>query len=185
MPTIPRMVIPRPDPSLRDDVVALRRWTMDDVAVVAAACQDAEIPRWTMVPTPYTEADAREFLSQVTRELDDQLNLAITRVDDGSVVGSITIWLVKPQIAEFGYWAARKARGRGYTTRALRLFARWALEELKLPRLQLGTLPGNTSSERVAEKVGFSREGVLRQYLDQRGDRRDVTMWSLLPGELR
>jgi RimJ/RimL family protein N-acetyltransferase len=154
------------------------------VSAVVAACQDPEIPRWTMVPTPYSEDDAREFLDHVTKGLEDQLNLAMTRVDDDSPIGSITIWLVKPGVAEFGYWTAREARGQGYTPRALRLFSRWALDELKLPRLQLGTIPGNRASERVAEKVGYSREGVLRSYLDQRGERRDVLMWSLLPGEL-
>ena len=110
---------------------------------------------------------------------------AIARVDDESAIGSISLFMIKPGVGEFGYWLARDARGRGYTPRALRLFARWAFEELELPRLQLGTLPGNTSSERVAEKVGFAREGVLRSYLEQRGERRDVTLWSLLPGELR
>lgn len=178
------MQIPLPDPPLRDDVVELRPWRLDDVVAVAEACQDPEIPRWTMVPTPYSEDDAREFLEHVTKELEDQLNLAMIRVDDGSLIGSITIWIVKPGVAEFGYWAAREARGQGYTPRALRLLSRWALDELKLPRLQLGTFPGNTSSERVAEKVGFKREGILRSYLDQRGERRDVLMWSLLPGEL-
>ena len=84
-----------------------------------------------------------------------------------------------PEHTEF-----RALIGRGYTPRALRVFSQWAFDQLKLPRLQLGTLPGNTSSERVAEKVGFSQEGVLRAYLDQRGERRDVLMWSLLPGEL-
>jgi RimJ/RimL family protein N-acetyltransferase len=158
---------------------------MGDAPVVAAACQDPEIPRWTMVPTPYSEAEARAFLAHVTQGPEDQLNLAITRVEDGSVAGSITIWLVKPQVAEFGYWAAPEARGRGYTPRALRLFAEWAFDELKVARLQLGTIPGNVASERVAEKVGFTREGILRSFLDQRGERRDVTMWSLLPGELR
>jgi RimJ/RimL family protein N-acetyltransferase len=179
------MLIPLPDPPLQDDVVALRPWTMGDVAVVAAACQDPEIPRWTMVPTAYTEDDAREFLRRVTQDSEDQRNMAITRAGDDRAIGSITIFLVKPGVAEFGYWLASEVRGKGYTPRALRLFARWAFDELRLPRLQLGTLPGNTSSERVAEKVGFSREGVLRSYLDQRGERRDVTMWSLLPGELR
>jgi RimJ/RimL family protein N-acetyltransferase len=178
------MQIPLPDPQLRDDVVELRPWRLDDASTVVAACQDPEIPRWTMVPTPYTEEDAREFLEHVTKELEDQLNLAMTRVDDGSVIGSITIWIVKQGVAEFGYWTVQEARGQGYTPRALRLFSRWALDELKLPRLQLGTIPGNTASERVAEKVGYSREGVLRSYLDQRGERRDVLMWSLLPGEL-
>jgi RimJ/RimL family protein N-acetyltransferase len=178
------MQIPLPDPPLRDDVVELRPWRLDDMSDVVAACQDPEIPRWTMVPTPYSEDDAREFLDHVTKEPEDQLNLALTRVDDDLPIGSITIWLVKPGVAEFGYWTAREARGQGYTPRALRLFSGWAFDELKLPRLQLGTIPGNTPSERVAEKVGYVREGVLRSYLDQRGERRDVLMWSLLPGEL-
>jgi RimJ/RimL family protein N-acetyltransferase len=177
--------IPPPDPPLRDDLVALRPWTFDDVDAVTRACQDPEIPRWTMVPTPYTEADAREWLRQITDPaIEDHLALAMTTSDGRGFVGSMSLFMIKPGVGEFGYWAAPEARGRGYTSRALRLLARWTFDELRLPRLQLGTLPGNTSSERVAEKAGFSREGVLRSYLDQRGERRDVLMWSLLPGEL-
>jgi RimJ/RimL family protein N-acetyltransferase len=67
--------------------------------------------------------------------------------------------------------------------RAVRLVCGWGFEELQLPRMQLGTFPGNVASERVAEKSGFSREGVLRSWLEQRGERRDVTMWSRLPGD--
>jgi RimJ/RimL family protein N-acetyltransferase len=138
-----------------------------------------------MVPTPYSEADARHWLETVTDPaIEDHLALAMTTSHGGHVVGSMSLFITKPGVGEFGYWAAPEARGRGYTTRALRLLARWTLDELKLPRLQLGTLWGNTASERVAEKAGFSREGVLRSYLDQRGERRDMLMWSLLPGEL-
>jgi RimJ/RimL family protein N-acetyltransferase len=178
--------IPRPDPQLRDDRVALRPWSLADVPAVTRACQDPEIARWTVVPSPYSEANAREWLSSVTDPaIEDHLALAMVTSDSGELVGSMSLFIVKPAVGEFGYWAAPELRGRGYTTRALRLMARWALDELKLPRLQLGTLPGNSASERVAEKAGFSREGVLRSYLDQRGERRDVLMWSLLPGELR
>jgi RimJ/RimL family protein N-acetyltransferase len=53
-----------------------------------------------------------------------------------------------------------------------------------LARLQLMTIPGNTSSERVAEKLGFQREGLLRGYFAQRDKRVDVWMWSLLPDDL-
>lgn len=179
------MQIPRPDPPLRDDLVALRPWSFDDVGAVTRACQDPEIARWTMVPTPYSEADARLWLEKVTDPgIEDHLAVAVTTSDGGRFVGSMSLFIMKPGVGEFGYWAAPGARGRGYTSRALRLLAAWTLDELKLPRLQLGTLPGNTASERVAEKAGFSREGVLRSYLDQRGERRDVLMWSLLPGEL-
>lgn len=179
------MRFPAPDPPLRDDAVTLRQWRVDDAAAITRACQDPEIPRWTTVPTPYTEADARNWLEIVTDpRLEDQLNFAVTRSDDGSLVGSLSLWIVKPGVVEFGYWAAPEARGQGLIPRALRLLAKWVFAELRVPRLQLGTFPGNRSSERVAEKVGFVPEGVLRSYMEQRGDRRDVRMWSLLPGEL-
>jgi RimJ/RimL family protein N-acetyltransferase len=178
--------IPAPDPPLRDDVVTLRPWRMDDVAGITRACQDSEIPRWTTVPTPYTEADARGWLEIVTDpRIEDQLNFAVTRSDDDSLIGSLSLWIVKPGVVEFGYWAAPQARGQGHIPRAVRLLAKWTFEHLRVPRVQLGTFPGNRPSERVAEKLGFAPEGVLRSYMDQRGERRDVRMWSLLPGELR
>jgi RimJ/RimL family protein N-acetyltransferase len=117
--------------------------------------------------------------------LEDQVNLAVTRATDGTVIGSISLVIVKPKVGEIGYWAAAEARGHGYTPRALRLLSKWGFEELRLPRLQLGTFPGNRASERVAEKVGYQPEGVLRSYMEQRGKRRDVRMWSLLPDDLR
>jgi RimJ/RimL family protein N-acetyltransferase len=68
----------------------------------------------------------------------------------------------------------------------LRLLSRFALDELELQRLDLVTDPDNVASQRVAEKVGFRREGVLRSHLRHPDGRiRDSVMFSLLPGELR
>jgi RimJ/RimL family protein N-acetyltransferase len=178
------MKIPYPDPPLSDDAIALRPWTIDDVPAITAACQDPEVPRWTTVPTPYTEEHAREFVLSMSRpDLDDTLGLAI-ETPGSPAVGSITIWIVTAGVVEFGYWLSPKARGRGYMPRALFLLSRWTVSALEVRRLQLGTIPGNSASERVAEKAGFSREGVLRSLASQRGEARDVLMWSLLPSEL-
>jgi RimJ/RimL family protein N-acetyltransferase len=178
------MKIPIPAPSLSDDMIALRPWSMDDVPAIAAICQDAEIPRWTTVPTPYSEENAREFVLEMTApDLENTLGLAIISQPD-EVAGSLAMWIVTPGVVEFGYWVSAEARGRGYAPRALLLLAGWAVDTMEIRRLQLGTISGNSASERVAEKTGFSREGVLRSYADQRGDARDVTMWSLLPSEL-
>ncbi len=55
-----------------------------------------------------------------------------------------------------------------------------------MQRLELIADPDNTASQRVAEKAGFRREGVLRSHLlHPDGRRRDSVMFSLLPGELR
>jgi RimJ/RimL family protein N-acetyltransferase len=85
-----------------------------------------------------------------------------------------------------GYWVAAHARGQGTCTRALRLLSSFAVDELELQRLDLVTDPDNVASQRVAEKVGFRREGVLRSHLRHPDGRiRDSVMFSLLPGELR
>jgi ribosomal-protein-alanine N-acetyltransferase len=85
---------------------------------------------------------------------------------------------------ELGYWLLPEGRGKGRATRALRLVARWALDRPGVARLELVTAPDNTASQRVAERSGFRREGVLRSYHEVNGRREDVVFFSLLPGEL-
>ena len=74
-------------------------------------------------------------------------------------------------IGHFGYWVAGEARGRGVATEALRALCRWAVETLDVKRLELMTDPENIASQRVAEKAGFQREGLLRSSLEYREGR--------------
>jgi RimJ/RimL family protein N-acetyltransferase len=80
----------------------------------------------------------------------------------------------------------RDARGRGVATRAVLLIARWAIRDCGLRRLQLRADIANAASQRVAEKAGFKREGVLRsvRYSERQGRRVDFAVFSLLPDEL-
>lgn len=182
------MTLEPPDPRLSDGVIELRPWMDDDVPAITAACKDPEISKWIpVVPSPYTEDDAREYLALTKTWWSEGAAATFAITAGGEPLGSIGIHLnVGEGRAAIGYWLARKARGHGYTTRALRLVSRWALEQLGLERLQLIAEPENAASCVVAEKAGFRREGVLRSYMPtpQRG-RRDVAMYSLLPGELR
>jgi RimJ/RimL family protein N-acetyltransferase len=169
---------------LRDGDVELRPFTLDDVPAIVEACNDAEIQYWIpTVPRPYTEDDARAFVRGEIPGIGDH-QFAIT--EGGRLVGSIGLGInERSRNGAIGYWCAPQARGRGLTTRALRLLCRHALEDLSLERLELITDPDNVASQRVAEKVGFRREGVLRSHLlHPDGRRRDSVMFSLLPGEL-
>ncbi len=149
---------------------------------VHAACQDAEIHRWIpIIPRPYTHDDARTFVTG--RHGLGGHQFAIER--EGRVAGSIGMKVDERQTGRIGYWCARDARGRGITTRALRLLCRYGMDELALQRVELITDPENHASQRVAAKVGFQREGVLRSHLPHPDGRRcDSVMFSLLPGEL-
>ena len=174
------------DVELRGETVVLRPWRMDDVPAVAAACQDAEIERWlALVPQPYTEDDARSYIERCIDAGEDRRPFAITDASTAELVGSIDMYTNRLQTGHVGYWVASQARGRGVAVDALRALSRWAFESLGLGRVELVTDPDNVASQRVAEKAGFQREGVLRALLPQRdGTRRDGVMFSLLPGEL-
>jgi RimJ/RimL family protein N-acetyltransferase len=165
---------------LRDGDLVLRPFTLDDVPAIARACQDPEIQRWIpVIPRPYTEEDARTFV------LADDLGHQFAITESATLAGSIGMRVNQFRVGHIGYWCAPEARARGLTTRALRLVSRWGLEELGLGRVELITDPDNTASQRVAEKVGFRREGILRSHLlHPDGRRRDSVMFSLLPNEL-
>ena len=170
---------------LRDGELVLREWTEADVPALVTACNDPEIPRWIpVIPSPYTAEDARAF---VRGEIDSLPEHSFAMAESGVVVGAIGLGVNSMNYrGRIGYWVAAPARGRGICTRALRMLSRWALDELDLERLELITDPDNLGSQRVAEKVGFQREGVLRSHLRHSDGRiRDSVMFSLLPGELR
>jgi RimJ/RimL family protein N-acetyltransferase len=168
---------------LRDGELVLRPWREEDAPAVYEACQDPELLHWIpAIPRPYTQEDARAF---VTGEVElGPHNFAATE-DGDRIVGAIGIRVNEQRTGHIGYWCVREARGRGLTTRALRLVSRYGFEELKLERLELITDPDNVASQRVAEKVGFQRESLLRSHLlHPDGRRRDFVMFSLLRGEL-
>ena len=88
------------------------------------------------------------------------------------------------QIANLGYWVRTSATGRGIASRATRLAARIAFEELGLQRIEIVAAVGNLGSQRVAEKAGAVREGVLRKRLLIRGEELDSALFSLVREDL-
>jgi RimJ/RimL family protein N-acetyltransferase len=179
--------LPQLDEPLTDGVVALREWSDADAAALIAPLNEPEIARWTRVPSPYTRADAEEYLAgrEPRRESGEELSLAIVSASTGELLGSIGVRVASRENlrAELGYLVFAPARGRGVATRAVRLLARYAFESLGLRRVEILTAAGNPASQRVAEKAGFTREGVLRSYMDNKGERLDMVAWSLLPEE--
>ncbi len=174
-----------PDPPLRDGPVLLRPFRDGDVPVIVAAVQDPLVKRFnTSIPNPYTERDARAWLSTHAAALRAglELNLAITV--DGALVGAVGLGRLEmaQRRGEVGYWVAAGARGRGYATSALRLLGDWALapDGLGLARLQLTADVENAASQRCAAAGGFTREGVLHGFVEHQGARRDMVVWARL-----
>jgi RimJ/RimL family protein N-acetyltransferase len=105
----------------------------------------------------------------------------------GAAAGQIGLWLrdLTEGRADTGYWVAPRFRGRGYVTAALIAISRWALSLDGIHRLQLQVEPWNEGSWRAAERAGFVREGLLRSWQRVGPERRDMYLYSLLPGDLR
>jgi RimJ/RimL family protein N-acetyltransferase len=179
--------IPLPDPPLTDGEIRLRPWERHDVAPVTAACQDPEIPRWTVVPHNYTERHARDFINGTAADLAAGRELALAIVDSHDrLVGALGLsnfdWADLK--AEIGYWIAAGARRRGFGARGTRMLAVWAIETLGLERLELLAHPDNQASQRLAERAGFTREGTLRRYRRRHGVREDLVRFSMLAEDL-
>jgi [ribosomal protein S5]-alanine N-acetyltransferase len=176
-------------PSLADDVVVLRPWREADLPAQLEAFSDPFFQRFSDW-APQTEADALAYLAGLehARLRGEQIELALVKPHDHDVVlggGSLNDVDLEQGRAAIGYWLAPHARGRGVATHAVRLIAGWAFGDLQLARLEITCGPDNPASQRVAERCGFTREGVLRAHLPFKGTRRDTVVFSLLPGELR
>ena len=143
----------------------LRPKRREDVDAITAAVQDPEIPRWTFVPSPYTRADAEAFLERSAEEeaAGTSINLLAVDAEDDRLLGSFSLMELdlEPGYGEIGYWVAAEARGRGVATRAVRLLADWAREELGLTKIDVLPHKDNAPSRRVAEKAGFRDTGEL------------------------
>jgi RimJ/RimL family protein N-acetyltransferase len=152
-------------PTLRDGDLVLRPKRIEDAEAITAACQDPEIPRWTFVPSPYTLDDARAFLRSSADEAaaGKAVNLLAVDARADGLLGSFSVMELdhEPGFGEIGYWVAAEARGRGIATRAVRLLADWARDELSLTRIVILPHKDNTASRRVAEKAGFRDTGEL------------------------
>lgn len=84
----------------------------------------------------------------------------------GAFAGELSMRKVgPPQIYGIGYSVHPQFRGRGFTTRALRLVASWAFGQADIARLELGAKPGNLASQRAAATAGFEADGIRRTRL--------------------
>ena len=86
--------------------------------------------------------------------------------------------------ANLGYWVRADANGRGIATTAAWLLARFGFVNLGLQRIEIVAAVENLASQRVAAKVGATREGVLRNRILLRDAFHDAVVFSLVPGDL-
>lgn len=138
----------------------------------------------------YGRTDALRFVRETSRAWREAkaFDYAIRRHDDSSRhVGNVSIWYVSKtfRAGEIGYWVRTSDVGKGVCTEATASIVRLGFESLNLHRIMLRIAVGNDASERVATKLGFIKEGVLRDELQVHGTWMDHTIWGMLEHEYK
>lgn len=184
--------------TLSDDMVTLRPWSRDDARFMAEASADPAIRRYNGVhdrqgspSPPLSIPDAEAVIDQfalnwrafATTGTPAGVAFAIMDARSGELAGCCGVddW-TKEDVAQFGYWIAANARGRGYATRSAILLTRW-LFELGAARVFLTIVAGNEDSVAVARRAGFVHEGTMRSHGVWQGQRCDVMWFAALPLE--
>ncbi len=169
-------------PAQTRGAVSLRRWHVDDAAILISGCGDPEVARWMpRMPHPYAKADAARFMNISEAGWTEGTLATFAVVGDGEVVGSVSFSVVDPNVPEVhgAYWALAEQRGKGFITTAVLMVVDWALSELQVARYELRTDPANTASCAVARKAGFEEEGLIRcAYRRRDGELGDLISWS-------
>ena len=175
-----------PTPTLHTPRLRLRPFASADADALFALHSTAYVLRYW--DAPWTErARAERFIAACRQMADDGTGarLAIDGASDGAFLGwcSLTRWNPDYRSAALGYCLGDAAWGHGYATEAARAVLQWAFDTLDLNRVQAETDTRNVASARVLEKLGFVREGTLREDCVVNGDVSDSWVYGLLRRE--
>jgi RimJ/RimL family protein N-acetyltransferase len=154
---------------------------LDDVR---AMLEDPEILRFTRIPEPTPEDFPERWVARYRQARTDGTGEGFAAIDgDGRFVGLALAPTIDREGAEveLGYIVPAHARGRGVASEMLRQLTCWSFDEAGALRIVLIIDVENAASERVAERCGYVREGVMRSSYLKQGTRIDAAVWSRLP----
>jgi [ribosomal protein S5]-alanine N-acetyltransferase len=176
-------------PTLRSERLALRPLRESDAEALLAIFGNPDVMRHWSSP-PWTSADQALALVQGLREDFAERTLfqwGIAPVDTDTVIGTTTLLHLDAanRRAEIGYALDQAHWGRGDAREALQLLIDHAFGELRLHRLEADTDPRNTRSCVLLERLGFAREGLLRERWHVAGEVSDSALYGLLADDWR
>jgi RimJ/RimL family protein N-acetyltransferase len=171
---------------LRGERVVLRRLAKADAPRLAEMVNRPEVQRTTRLSGRISVAAEEAFIEAVA-EARDQVVLAITAADDGRLLGVAGLHGLVTDGArqsELGIFIGDPAEwGKGFATDAVRLLLAHGFGPLRLNRIWLHVHADNVAGIRAYEKVGFRREGLLRQAAARDGVLVDVVVMAVLRSE--
>ena len=175
---------------LSDGAITLRPTRPEDAEAIHSALQESagEVPLWLPETQGMSLNDVREFIAAGPKmwQENSAFHFGIFDARTGAYLGGcgLTQINLRHRLCNAYYWVRTAATRRGVASRAARLMARFAFEKLKMQRVEIVVEVENVSSLRAAEKAGATREGLLRNRLNNRGEPRDALIFSLIPQDM-
>lgn len=167
--------------------VVLRWISEDDIDSLYEIFSNHEVMRyWSTVPLPNREAAValqREIAAG--NESETMFKWGIALRDSNKMIGTTTLFNLSLDNgrAEIGYAMAHDYWGKGYMNEALKALVSHAFEVRELRRLEADVDPRNAASIRTLERLGFQREGFLRERWHVNGEIQDALFYGLLRRE--
>ncbi len=174
-------------PAIDAKRVRLRWMTDDDVDSLYGIFSDTEVMRYWSSPPLANREEAARLLDNIHSNFRERtyLQWGIARRTDDKVIGTTTLFHLdlSNRRAEIGYALGRDHWGQGYLQEALNALFAFAFGELGLHRLEADVDPRNARSIRALERLGFQREGYLRERWHVAGEIQDALFYGLLKRE--
>jgi len=170
--------------------INIRKFKTGDAPELYAAVKESieHISPWLCWCTPaYSIADAEFWVTTAESEWDagNDFRFVIECNQTGKFLGSVAINQVVQQhkIGNLGYWIRKTALNQGVCTEAARKSIEYGFNQLQLQRIEICALEANIASIAIAEKLGATYEGVLRNKLFHAGKSHPAKCYSLIPSD--
>lgn len=176
-------------PTLDAPRVRLRWLTEADVDALYAVFSDRRMMRYWSSPAMTERKEAEDYLRRIHEGFGARslFQWGIELRQDRRIIGTCTLFHLDPANAkaELGYGLGSADWSRGYMSEALAALLDFAFGTLRLRRLEADVDPRNENSLRILDKLGFQREGLLRERWNVAGEIQDTVFCGLLAKEWR
>ncbi|RZS41038.1 RimJ/RimL family protein N-acetyltransferase [Herbihabitans rhizosphaerae] len=171
---------------LRGAVVRLREFRESDLDASMAIVGDERVTVWMAFDTLIRDEQRKRLAAAIERakaEPRTEYYLAVTTLDDDTLIGVIRLAIGIHRNAKIGYMIAADHWGHGYGTDAARTLITFGFRELGLHRITGAAGPDNAASIATLKRLGFTEEGLLREHVHTNGEWRDSVLYSVLEQE--
>lgn len=167
---------------LEGDKINLRTIEEEDVKFLRDGINNPEIREFLTARRPVNLEQEREFFEEVI-SVGDDIHLAICREEE--IIGIISLEEEQDElrVAEIGVWIDTDYHGNGYGTEAAELITEYGFNELNYHRIAARAYEENEGSKRVWEKLGFEKEGELREHTYINGEFQTVFVYGIIENE--